>query len=83
MTARTRIRRKPLDTLERVREEMADAYWRMKGGRVDLDAGKAQVYALGKIVEVLKAEQGLDPELKELLAQLRDMKEGRHGSWRQ
>jgi len=68
--AAKRLRRRPLDTLERVRGEMADVYWRMKGGRVELDAGKAQVYALGKIVEVLKAENELDPELRALLRQL-------------
>jgi hypothetical protein len=61
-------RRKPLDSLEAVRREMTSTYWDMKEDKLELDEGKARIYVLGKITEVLKAEQGPpDEELIKLL----------------
>lgn len=64
-------RRKPMDTLEAVRKEMTSTYWEMKENTLDLDKGKARIYVLGKITEVLKAEKGPEDELQQLLEKLR------------
>ncbi|MCW5643086.1 MAG: hypothetical protein KIT63_13390 [Rhodoferax sp.] len=61
-----RKRRKPLDNLDAVRREMTATYWQIKHGEVDLDKGKGQIYALGKISEVIKVGLAVDDELREL-----------------
>jgi hypothetical protein len=62
-----RKRHKPLDSLDAVRREMVATYWQMKEAILDTDKGKAQIYVLGKITEVLKAAQEPDEELMKLL----------------
>lgn len=69
-------RRRPLDTLERVRREMTATYWEHREGLIDLDSAKGRVHMLGKISEVLKAEQGSDDELAGLLKQVREKLKG-------
>lgn len=61
-----RKRRKPLDNLDAVRREMTATYWQIKHGEVELDKGKGQIYALGKISEVIKVGLAVDDELREL-----------------
>lgn len=68
-----RRRRKPLDTLMAVRREMTATYWEMKHDGLELDLGKARIYALGKVAETLKAEQqGMDAEVLALLRQVKE-----------
>ncbi len=61
-----RRRSKPIDTLDAVRKEMTSCYWDIKHGAVDLDKGKGQIYALGKISEVIRVGLAVDEELREL-----------------
>lgn len=69
-------RRRPLDTLERVRREMTATYWEHREGLIDLDSAKGRVHMLGKISEVLKAEHGSDDEIMGLLKQMREKLKG-------
>lgn len=69
-------RRRPLDTLERVRREMTTTYWEHREGRLTIDDAKGRVHILGKISEVLKAEQNHDDELAGLLKQVREKLKG-------
>lgn len=69
-------RRRPLDTLERVRREMTATYWEHREGLIALDDAKGRVHILGKISEVLKAEQNNDDELAGLLKQVREKLKG-------
>ncbi|MDR7332000.1 hypothetical protein [Roseateles asaccharophilus] len=69
-------RRRPLDTLERVRREMTVTYWEHREGRIGLDDAKGRVHILGKISEVLKAEHGSDDEIAGLLKQVREKLKG-------
>lgn len=64
-------RRKPLDSLEAVRKEMTSTYWDMKEDKLDLDKGKARIYVLGKITEVLKTEKGPEEELQQIRDKLK------------
>lgn len=64
-------RRRPLDTLEAVRKEMTSTYWDMKDAKLDADKGKARIYVLGKITEVLKIEKGPEDELQRILEELK------------
>jgi len=68
-------RRRPLDSLERVRRELSKVYWDAKDakdGTLALDKAKALTYLLSQIAVVLKAETASESELAALLQQLRD-----------
>lgn len=70
-------RRRPLDTLERVRREMTTVYWEHREGRVDLDSAKGRVHMLGQISGVLKAETGSnDVEIAAMLKLVREKLKG-------
>jgi len=65
-------RRRPLDSLERVRRELSKVYWDAKDGTLALDKAKALTYLLSQIAVVLKAETASETELAALLQQVRD-----------
>lgn len=64
-------RPRPLDTLERVRRELASIYHQARDGRMELDKAKGLAYLLSQISAVLKAESG-ESELAALLAKVKD-----------
>jgi hypothetical protein len=67
-------RRRPLDTLERVRRELGRVYWLARDKTMPLEEAKGLTYLLSQIAAVLKAEQAGGSE-SELLALLSKVKE--------
>jgi len=70
-------RRKPLDTLERVRREITSVYFEEREGRIDMERAKGRAYLLGCISAVLKAELTGDEELAELRRRAREKLKGK------
>lgn len=65
-------RRKPLDTLERVRREITSVYFEEREGRIDMERAKGRAYLLGCVSAVLKAEFSGDEELALLRKRARE-----------
>lgn len=72
-----RKRHKPLDSLERVRRELARVYYEFKDGQAQADVAKTRTYILGQMVAVLKAEQSSDTELLRRIEQLEQQLRGK------
>ena len=66
-------RRRPMDSLERVRRELARVYWAARDETMPLERAKSLVYILAQVAAVLKAEQagGSEAELLALLSKVK------------
>ncbi len=71
-------RRKPLDTLERVRREITSVYFDEREGRIDMEKAKGRAYLLGCVSAVLKAECTGDEELAALRKLAREKLKGKY-----